>query len=253
MIDQTSVPAMTSRNDDTKADLFMAAIWGTGAIVLVASMRQVLAEGLSMRHLAWLGLAVLTVVVGPLSARLPLPNCKVSFSDAAVFLSLLAFGPHFATVTGALDGFAASTRRGGAWYKRAFNTAGMAISVFLSSQVFTHLLPEGRLRGPGLSAFDLVFPAVALALVQCFVNTALVSIVMALKERVSPVPVWRKASPWAATAYLAGSAAAAVVFLAVRKFGVVSTLGVLPFTAILYFTYHVCLNRMLKVRRATTT
>ena len=210
--------AKTSRNSNTGANLFMAAVWGAGAVVLAASLRRLLAEGLEARHLAWLGLAALTVVAGPLSARLPLPNCKVSFSDASIFLSLLAFGPHLATVTGALDGFAASTRRGGAWYKRIFNTAGMAVSV----------------------------------LVQYLVNTALVSMVVALKEHVSLTAIWREASPWAATAYLASSAAAAVVFLAIRKLGVASALGVLPFPAILYFTYHACLHRVMKVKGATT-
>ena len=244
--------AKTSRNSNTGANLFMAAVWGAGAVVLAASLRRLLAEGLEARHLAWLGLAALTVVAGPLSARLPLPNCKVSFSDASIFLSLLAFGPHLATVTGALDGFAASTRRGGAWYKRIFNTAGMAVSVYLSSQVFTRLLPEARLHGPGFSPIDLVLPVVALVLVQYLVNTTLVSMVVALKEHVSLTAIWREASPWAATAYLASSAAAAVVFLAIRKLGVASALGVLPFPAILYFTYHACLHRVMKVKGATT-
>jgi uncharacterized membrane protein len=247
-----NAPATAPAKSDRRANLFIAMVVATGAVVLVDNLRLVLAEGLEMRHLAWLALAALTIVVGPLSVRLPLPNCRLSFSDASIFLALLAFGPHLATLTGALDGFAASTRRGGVWYKRAFNTAGMAISVYLSSLVFTRLLPAGRLHGPGLSAVDLVLPVAALVFVQYLVNTALVSTVVALKEHVSPMAIWQDASPWAGTAYLLGSAAAALVFFAIRELGVFLALAAVPFPAILYFTYRACLSRLLKMKRVAT-
>ena len=248
-----STQAMVPRESDRNADLFMAAVWGTGAVVLLASLHQILDEGLQAQHLAWLALAALTLVAGPLSITLPLPNCKISFSDAFIFLALLAFGPPWAIFTGALDGFAASARRGGAWYKRLFNMTGMATSVYASSTVFTWLLRARGLNGSAASAVDLVLPLVALALVQYLVNTALVSTVVALKEHVSPRAIWRKASPWAGIAYLASSAAAAVALIAIQSFGPVATPGVLLIPVILYFTYHACLNRMMKAKRATTT
>src|SRR5438093_4171147 len=136
------------RQDDIRANLFIAPFGSIGAVILADSLRRILAEGLDVGQLVWIGLAILTVVVGPLSVRLPLSNCKVSFSDVSIFLSLLAFGPHLAIATGALDGFAASTRRGGVWYKTGFNTSGLAISVCLSSQVFPRLPADVRLHGP---------------------------------------------------------------------------------------------------------
>jgi hypothetical protein len=203
------------RQDDIRANLFIAAVGTIGTVVLANSVRQILAEGLDTRQLLWFGLAILTVVVGPLSVKLP-SNCRVSFSDVSIFLTLLAFGPHLAIATGALDGFASSARRGGVWYKTVFNTSCLAISVCLSSQVFTRLLPDGRLHGPGLSALDLVLPATAFVLVQYLVNTALVSTVVTLKDHVPLASTWRRASPWSGMACMAGSVAAAVVFLVIR-------------------------------------
>ncbi|HEV8701481.1 MAG TPA: hypothetical protein VGV60_09455 [Candidatus Polarisedimenticolia bacterium] len=245
---QVSIQPATPAARDTRARLFIAAVVAAGAVVLAASLRQILAAGLDARHLAWLGLAALTIGVGRLSVRLPGPSCKVSLSDASIFLSLLAFGPHLATVTAALDGFAASTRRKGAWHKVAFNTAGMAISMSMSSRVFTRLVPPSGLSGPRLSVSNLVVPIVALVLVQYLVNTALVSTVMALKDGVSPLTVWQDASPWAGAAYVAGSVAATLVFLIVRELGALSVLGVLPFPAILYLAYRACLNRLVRLK-----
>lgn len=247
-----SARATTHGGGDTKAHLFIGAVTAAGAAILMASLLQVQAAGLERRHLAWLGLAVLTLAVGPLSVRLPLPNCRVSFSDSSIFLVLLSFGPDFATLTAALDGLAASTRQGGAWYKRAFNTAGMAISVSLSSRVFTRLLPEAGVWDPGLTAFDLVLPIVALVITQYLGNTALVSTVVALKERASLVAIWQEASPWAGAAYVVGSVAAAIVFFAVREQGIISVFALLPFPAVLYLAYRACLNRVGRMKGATT-
>ena len=61
----------------------------------------------------------------------------------------------------------------------------MAVSVYLSSRVFARTLPQGGLSGPGLSPFGLAVPLAALAL------SALVSVVVALKERDKILMIWK--------------------------------------------------------------
>jgi hypothetical protein len=235
-----------------KGNLYIGAVAAAGAAILAGSLRSVLTSGFGTQDLAWLGIAVLTVLVGRLVVRLPLPHCRVSFSDAFVFLSVMVFGGDYATLTAALDGFASSSRARGAWHKRLFNTAGMAISVNLSARVFARLLPEGGVWGSRFSAEDLLLPVAALAFTQYVLNTALVSGVVALKEHASPLAIWQDSSPWAGTAYLAGSAAASVVFLVVRELGVVSALAILPFPGILYLTYRACLDRLVRAKGGMT-
>ena len=130
-----------------KGNLYIGAVAAAGAAVLVASVSNVLDLGFQSGELAWLGIAVLTVLIGRLSVKLPLPNCRVSFSDAFIFLSVMVFGGDLATLTAALDGFASSSRDKGTWHKKAFNTAGMALSVNLSARVFARLLPAGAPSG----------------------------------------------------------------------------------------------------------
>ncbi len=231
-----------------KGNLYIGVVAAAGAAVLVASMSNLFALGFETSQLAWLGIAILTVLVGRLSVKLPLPTCRVSFSDAFIFLSVMVFGGDLATLTAALDGFASSSRDRGTWHKKVFNTAGMALSVNLSARVFARLLQRGGLWGPGFSALDLMVPVAALAFTQYALNTALVSGVVALKEGQSLVAIWQDSSPWAGTAYLAGAVAAAIVFCVVRELGVASAFAILPFPGILYLTYRACLDRLVRTK-----
>jgi uncharacterized membrane protein len=229
------------RGFDGIADLYLATVVVAGVAVVGASLRHIVADGVDARHLVWLGIALLTVLAGPLSVRLPFPNCRVSFSDALIFLSILVFGGDFGVLTAALDGCAASTRKHGSVQKTAFNTAGMAISARLSASLFAGLLRRST-SASDPSTVDLLLPVTMLALAQYVVNTLLVSTAVALKDHASFAATWRNASPWAAVAYLTGSLAAAAVFVAVHGLGVVLAFTVVPFPMVLYFTFRVLLN-----------
>ena len=181
---------MERGRSDLKADLFIGVVVVSGVAVVASSLRHIFTDGLEARHLAWLGIAALTLLIGRLSVKLPFPNCRVSFSDALIFLSVLVYGGDFGTLTAALDGFASSTRQNGTAHKKAFNTAGMALSVHLSAWVFARLLPDGASSGHGLSPADLLLPVTALALSQYVLNTALVATAVALKDHASFLATW---------------------------------------------------------------
>src|SRR5207245_4999484 len=144
------------RSDDMKGNLYIGVVAAAGGAVLVSSVSNVLALGFQSNELAWLGIAILTMLVGRLSVKLPLPSCRVSFSDAFIFLSVMVFGGDLATLTAALDGFASSGRDKGTWHKKAFNPAGLALAVNLSARVFARLLPHGGLWGAPFSAVGML-------------------------------------------------------------------------------------------------
>jgi len=236
------------RGLDGLADLYLATVVVAGVATVGASVRRIVANGIEAGHLVWIAIALLTVLLGGLSVRLPFPNCRVSFSDALVFLSILVFGGEFGVLTAALDGCAASTRRNGSLQKTAFNTAGMAISARLSARLSASLfasLVRRNASGSGPSPLGLLLPVTLLALAQYVVNTLLVSTAVALKDHASFVATWRSASPWAAVACLTGSLFAAAVFTAVHDLGVVLVIAALPFPIVLYFTFRVFLSHAL--------
>ncbi len=235
-----------------KGNVFIGVVAAAGAAVLGQSLYHLVTGGFETKDLAWVGIALLTLLVGRLSVKLPLPHCRVSFSDAFIFLSVMVFGGDLATLTAALDGFASSSRAKGELHKRVFNTAGMALSINLAARLFDALAPQDGLWAARMTVANLLLPVAALALAQYALNTALVSGVVALKEHQSIVAIWQESSPWAGTAYLAGSVAAAIVFLVVRELGVVSTFAILPFPGILYLTYRACLDRLVRTKGGMT-
>ena len=241
----------SARAQDRFADLYLTSVMVAGVAVVGTSLRHIVAGGLDGRHLVWLGIALLTVLAGGFSVRLPFQSCRVSFSDALIFLSILVFGGDFGVLTAAIDGCSASTRQSGSLHKTAFNTAGMAISARLSAWLFASLLPR-EIPASGPSPLELLLPVTMLALAQYVVNTLLVSTAVALKDHASFVATWRSASPWAGVAYLTGSLAAAAVFVAVHALGVVLAFSVLPFPVVLYFTFRAFLNHRLPQRAAAS-
>ncbi len=229
-----TAPPETRRND-ILATLYIAAVSVAGAAVVGISLQHAALMGPDPRVLAWAVLAALTMMAGKFSLCLPLRPCRLSISDAFVFLSVLLFGPYLATLTGALDGYASSTRQSGAWQKRLFNTAGMALSVHFAAKLFSSTVPGGGLWGdPGPSVMGLLPPVLLLAAAQYVLNTSLVGIIVVLKEGLSFAAVWRGSIGWAGTGYLVSSLAAALVFLVVRQAGVASLIVILPFPPILY-------------------
>jgi len=235
-----------------KGNVFIGVVAAAGAVVLGQSLFRLIAGGFEAQDLAWVGIALLTLLVGRLSVTLPLPHCRVSFSDGFIFLSAMVFGRDMATLTAALDGFASSSRAKGDLHKKVFNTAGMALSTNMAARVFETLTPTGGLWTARMTVADLLVPVAALAVAQYVFNTALVSSVVALKEHQSIVSIWQSSSPWAGTAYLAGSIAAAIVFLVVRELGVVSAFTILPFPGILYLSYRACLDRLVRTKGGMT-
>ena len=235
-----------------KGNVFIGVVAAAGAAVLGQSLYHLVAGGFESNDLAWVGIALLTLLVGRLSVKLPLPHCRVSFSDAFIFLSVMVFGADLATLTAALDGFASSSRAKGQLHKRVFNTTGMALCTNLAARVFDALAPRGGMWTARITLVDLFLPVAALALAQYAFNTALVSTVVALKEHHSVLATWQETSPWAGTAYLAGSVAAAIVFLVVRELGIASTFTILPFPGILYLTYRACLDRLVRTKGGMT-
>jgi hypothetical protein len=229
------------------ASSFIGLVAAAGATALGLSLAHLARVDHGAWTLAWITIACVTVAAGRYSIRLPLPNCRVSFADALIFLSILSFGTEFATVTGAIDGFFASTRRDGGWTKRIFNTAAVALAVNLSSRLFYWMVPAG-LRAPWrFFPSDVLLPVLILVVAQYLVNAFLVATVIALKEDVPFGVVWQGAFPWAGGACLMGSAAATFVFLLMRESGPGLLLAVLPFPVIVFVAYRASLNRSAEI------
>jgi hypothetical protein len=232
------------RTGDMRAGVYIGGVATAGAGLVAWSLGRVFEEGITPRFLAWSALAVLTLLVGRLSVRVPVRDCRVSFSDAFLFVAIVVFGPAFATLTGTLDGLAASARCRRAWFKTLFNAGSMAISTHLAARLFEGAVPEGGLWGaPEVAAPDYMAPLVLAAAAQYAVNTALVAGVLALKEGVPFLALWQETIPWIGTAYLLGAVSVGLAVLVAREVGLITFVALIPFPVIIYITYRSWLGR----------
>lgn len=225
------------RRMSMSALMYLGTVSLAGLAALALAIDDIAHAELGSRVAVWAVLALLTIVAGRMTVRLPLSPCRVSFSDAVIFLSVLVFGPALATLTGAIEGLFASRKKPSVWYKRAFNTLTLALSVQLSARLFQALVPATPARGLFGSLIQMLLPISALAASHVVLNTTFVSLAAWLVEGIAPLTIWKLALPWSGPATLAGAAAAALVFQVVQQAGTASFLAVLPFPLILYFAY----------------
>ena len=230
------------RRMSMSALVYLATVSVAGLAALGLALNDIAHAELGSRVAVWAALALLTIVAGRMTVRLPLSRCRVSFSDAVIFLSILAFGPSLSTLTGAIDGCFASRKKASVWYKRVFNTLALAISVQLSSRLFQAMLPSGAARGMIGGTLQMLLPIAGLAASYFILNTMFVSLAAWLVDGIAPLTIWRMALPWSAPACMAGAAAAALVFQVVQQAGTASFVTVLPFPLILYFAYRASLR-----------
>ena len=221
-----------------------------GAAVVALSLMNVFRAEHGERILAWAALALLTIGIGGLSVKVPLVGCRLSFSDALIFLSLLLFGTDLATLTGALEGYAASSRRRADWYKRVFNAMGLAITVNIASRFLAGSVSLTAVWGHDKPSGEVIlFGMLLVGIVHSLVNTVLVCGAVAMQEKGRFFGVMRHSLLWASGGSLAGALAASVVFLVVQQMGWVSFLSIVPVPVILYLLCR-CMARRLNVRQA---
>ncbi len=230
-----------SRGNGLPANLYVGAVGAAGAALFGLSLKSAVTVAQPGGDiLVWTGIAVLTLLAGRLAVRLPLPRCIVSFSDALIFLTAFLFGPDLATITGALDGYSSSAKNGGTWRKRIFNSGGMALSVGLSARLFRWVVRDA---GAWSSPIRLLAGIVLLGAAQYAINTALVVGVVSLNDRIAASRVLHESFAWAGVCNVAGTVAAACVFLLIPRLGAASCIAILPVPVVLHVLYRMVLHR----------
>ena len=87
----------------------------------------------------WTLLAVLTLLSGSATIRLPSLPATISVSETFVFTSVLLFGPAAGTLTVALDAFIISFwayKKGDPIYKIGFNVCALPLTIWLAAHLF---------------------------------------------------------------------------------------------------------------------
>jgi putative nucleotidyltransferase with HDIG domain len=211
----------------------------------------VLAVGTSVYDLAhepfraeWLILAALTLLTGSFSIKLPSVDARISVSEAFVFAAVLLFGPAVATIVVALDTIVLTS-----WTPKArrlparafFNVSAGATAIWISSHLFTVLLPSTE-TPPQLE--QLLVPVLALALSYFAINSALIAIAVGHDRTVSPFYLWQRNFAWLSLNYLGGASVATLLVAYRRNIDLTALSVIVPLMVITYLTFRTSLGRL---------
>jgi diguanylate cyclase (GGDEF)-like protein/putative nucleotidyltransferase with HDIG domain len=198
----------------------------------------------------WTLLAVLTLLSGSFTVRIPTIPARLSVSETFVFAAVLLFGPAAATMIVVLDSLVISL-----WLKQRsrrasrvlFNIAAPSVAIWVASHVFYLAADVQPLVGTRRSPLPLLVPLVLMAVLYFLLNSVLVAWAVAFEKRVSALSVWRENFLWLSLNYFSGASVAALLlpYLQPEKPEFARLVGVLlPLLLISYLTFKTAMGRV---------
>jgi diguanylate cyclase (GGDEF)-like protein/putative nucleotidyltransferase with HDIG domain len=196
-------------------------------------------------------LASLSVVSAIRPVRIPGTNASVTAGDCFTFIGTIILGVPAGVLLGALDSLVSSTRTTSRTSSWIVTSARMALTAFVSGHLFYFALAAQEIAahpasGPrqALTLEQLALPLAAMALAQYALNGALAAMLAGLKSRRSPWRVWREGYLWTSLSFFAGAPAAALVYVATVRFGIVYVAMSVPVVVAILATYRAFFDRM---------
>jgi putative nucleotidyltransferase with HDIG domain len=223
------------------ARLFVAAVSVCGGAAVAYSVNVLLRGTVAIE---WVLFAVLTVLSGTLSIKIPSIQSRFSVAEVFGLASVLLFGPEVGAVTLALDGLRISI----AWkmnrQQTVFNVTNLGLSIWLSGQLFFLVSGTGPLYHHAPPGPSIVLSLAVLAAAYFAVNSGLTATIIALAGRKSPSTVWVEHYWPLFPSYLAGASVALLLVLAFREVQFTAIALILPLLLICYLTLRSSFGRL---------
>ena len=193
----------------------------------------------------WFLLALLTLISGSATVKLPSIPASISISETFVFTAVLLYGTPAGTVIVALDGLVISfwiAKRHRQLHRTLFNAAAPALSVWCSAHLY-FLVAGVRPLLLEPTSVDRILPALVLfASAYFWLNSWLITFAVAAETKLRPHRVWRDNFVWLSLNYFCG---ASLAFLLVTRNVDVRYIGVIvPVLLVLYFTFKISMDRV---------
>jgi diguanylate cyclase (GGDEF)-like protein/putative nucleotidyltransferase with HDIG domain len=229
------------------ARAYIVAVTAAGILAAAYSVTTVTTEHIPS---SWYVLAVLTLLSGSFTVRIPTIPARLSVSETFVFAAVLMFGPAAATVIVVLDTLVISFwlgRRANPPSRLLFNVAAPAVAIWVAANGFywaTGITPLSITPRPIIS---LVFPLLGLSVVYFLLNSWLIAFAVAFQKHQSAFSIWRKNLLWLSLNYFSGASVAALLlpYLLQLEYAFIRIVGILlPLLAISYLTLKTALGRV---------
>ena len=205
----------------------------------------------------WTILAILTLVSGSATVRLPSLPATISVSETFVFTSVLLFGPAAGTLTVALDAFIISFwahKKGDPLYKIVFNVCALPLTIWLAAHLFfivAGIEPLADSDSPVVIK-NLLLPLLIFTVAYFGLNSWIITFAIALEKRLPPVKIWRDNFVWLSLNYFGGASVAALLVSYTRDLDFTYLAVIVPLLVVLYFTFSMSMGRVEDANRHLT-
>jgi len=192
----------------------------------------------------WMVLAVLTLVTGSLTIRIPTISARISVTEVFVFAAVLWFGPAVATfivVLEALIGTLWLKGRSRTPIRALFNVSAGASAIWTAAHVYVLVSPSGTPR-PGVE--QLLLPVAVLAIAYFALNSFLIATAVGFEHGTSPIQVWRRNFLWLSLNHLVGASMAVMLVAYTPSIDFPTISAVLPLLVVTYLMFRMSLGRV---------
>jgi putative nucleotidyltransferase with HDIG domain len=251
------VTNMTARHYDSLSAAmraYVGVIVVAGFATIVQSIVDILIDP---KGWDWTLLAILTLVSGSATVRLPSLPATISVSETFVFTSVLLFGPAAGTLTVALDAFIISFwayKKGDPLYKIVFNVCALPLTIWLAAHLFFIAAGIRPLvdNESSVSIRHLLLPLLTFTIAYFSLNSWIITFAIALEKRLSPIRIWRENFVWLSLNYFGGASVAALLVSYTKDLDFTYLAVIVPLLVVLYFTFSMSMGRVEDANRHLT-
>jgi putative nucleotidyltransferase with HDIG domain len=222
---------------------YVPAVTTVGLIIVGHCISTLIREPV---ELGWFALAILTLLTGSFTIRIPSVPARLSVSETFVFVSVLLFGTCAGTVTVALEILIAIAAGAGTRdpLRILFNVSSAAISLWVASNTFYYLAGIPPLSQQAVELSALLFPLAVFATVYFLLNSGLIAGALSIQRGESALVIWRTNFLWVSVNYFAGASLAALLVAYTRTIDLVAVGIIVPLLVITYLTFKTSLGRV---------
>ena len=219
------------------------------AVGLATIVQSTLAIAADPKEWNWTILAVLTLVSGSATVRLPLLPATFSVSETFVFIAVLLFGPAAGTLIVALDAFIISLwahKKANPLYKIVFNVCALPLSIWVSSHLFFLVAGIQPLADSddAVQIKKLLWPLILFTITYFGLNSWIIAFAIALERRLSPIKIWRENFVLLSLNYFGGASVAALLVSYTRDLDFTYLAVIVPLLIVLYLTFSTSMGRV---------
>jgi len=223
---------------------YLTAVPWVGTAVLVWALTDLI---LRPPDSSWWALAVLTILTGSFTVKIPGLVARLSVSEPFVFAATLWFGPSVGAVTAALDALIMSL-----WlmpglktlHRLTFNVSVLVISIWSSSHAF-FAISGVSVDSPEYTSLAVLVGPLYVFTACCFLlNSGMVAAALAIERRQSGLRIWREQFLWLSLNYFGGASVAALLVVYAKSIDLAVIGAIVPLLAISYLTFRTTLGRL---------